>query len=109
MITQQYFGCKRDENQVHHNDPYLSLSINQDQLATINNIDLRPVCPPIYDQGQLNSCVANAAAFCIQFDQIKYQLMCQLTPSRLFIYYNIRVLEGTVSEDSGAYMRDAPC
>ena len=28
------------------------------------------------------------------------------TPSRLFIYYNERVMEGTVREDSGAMIRD---
>ena len=27
-------------------------------------------------------------------------------PSRLFIYYNERVIEGTVDEDSGAMLRD---
>ena len=28
------------------------------------------------------------------------------TPSRLFIYYNERAIEGTVNEDAGAYIRD---
>ncbi len=28
------------------------------------------------------------------------------TPSRLFIYYNERVIEGTVSTDAGAQVRD---
>ena len=27
-------------------------------------------------------------------------------PSRLFVYYNERVLENTVNQDSGAYLRD---
>ena len=30
----------------------------------------------------------------------------QLTPSRLFIYYNERVIEGTVQQDAGAQIRD---
>jgi len=29
-----------------------------------------------------------------------------LVPSRLFIYYNERVIEGTVNSDSGAQIRD---
>ena len=29
--------------------------------------DLRPQCPPVYDQGQLGSCTANAIAAAIQF------------------------------------------
>ena len=34
-------------------------------------VDLRPGCPPVYDQGQLGSCTANAIAGAIQFDEIK--------------------------------------
>ena len=29
-------------------------------------VDLRPGCPPVYDQGQLGSCTANAIAAAIQ-------------------------------------------
>jgi hypothetical protein len=31
--------------------------------------DLRSGCPPVYDQGQLGSCTANAIAGAIQFDR----------------------------------------
>jgi len=68
--------------------------------------DLRPQCPPVYDQGQLGSCTANAIAGAIQFDQMKQKLNPVFTPSRLFIYYNERALEGTVASDSGAQIRD---
>ncbi len=70
------------------------------------SVDLRDQCPPIYDQGQLGSCTANAIAGAIQFDQMKQQLATIFTPSRLFIYYNEREMEGTVSSDSGAMIRD---
>ena len=33
--------------------------------------DLREQCPPVYDQGQLGSCTANAIAAAIQFDRMK--------------------------------------
>jgi len=69
-------------------------------------VDLRSECPPIYDQGQLGSCTANGIAAAIQFDQIKQKRQQQFTPSRLFIYYNERVIEGTVNQDSGAQIRD---
>jgi C1A family cysteine protease len=70
-------------------------------------VDLRPVCPPeVYDQGQLGSCTANAIAAAIEFDRMKQNLTPVFTPSRLFIYYNERVMEGTVSSDSGAMIRD---
>ena len=69
------------------------------------SIDLRPKCPPIYNQGQLGACTGNGIAGAIQFDQMK-QGKKAFTPSRLFIYYNERVMEGTVSQDSGAQVRD---
>jgi len=70
-------------------------------------VDLRPVCPPeIYDQGQLGSCTANAIAAAIEFDRMKQKLKPVFTPSRLFIYYNERSIEGTVNSDSGAQLRD---
>ena len=70
------------------------------------SIDLRPQCPPIYDQGQLGSCTANSIAAAIQFDEMKQQLNPSFEPSRLFIYYNERMLEGTIDSDSGAMLRD---
>jgi len=68
-------------------------------------VDLREQCPPIYDQGQLGSCTANAIAGAFQFGLTK-QNAHSFTPSRLFIYYNERVMEHTVPIDSGAQIRD---
>ena len=71
------------------------------------SVDLRPQCPAeIYNQGQLGSCTANAIAGAIEFEQMKQNLPQIFTPARLFIYYNERVIEGTVSSDSGAQIRD---
>lgn len=70
------------------------------------SVDLRSQCPPVYDQGQLGSCTANAIAAAVQFDRMKQKLKPDFVPSRLFIYYNERVIEGTVSSDSGAMIRD---
>src|SRR5207237_6319396 len=69
-------------------------------------VDLRRQCPPVYDQGQLGSCTANAIGGAIEFDQMKQGLPQIFVPSRLFIYYNERVLEGSTSSDSGAMIRD---
>jgi C1A family cysteine protease len=68
--------------------------------------DLRAGCPSVYDQGQIGSCTANAIAAAIEFDQRKQQLVQPFTPSRLFIYYNERLMEGSVASDSGAQIRD---
>src|SRR5690349_17154105 len=67
--------------------------------------DLRAKCPPVYDQGALGSCTANAIAAAIEFDRMK-QKLSDFVPSRLFIYYNERLIEGTVPIDSGAMIRD---
>ncbi len=70
------------------------------------NIDLTSACPAVYDQGQLGSCTANAIAGAIEFEQMKQNMPQVFIPSRLFIYYNERVMEGTVNSDSGAQIRD---
>ncbi len=70
------------------------------------SVDLRSGCPPVYDQGQLGSCTANAIAAAIQFEQIRQKEPKPFAPSRLFIYYNERVMEHTVGQDAGAQIRD---
>lgn len=65
------------------------------------SVDLRSKCAPIYDQGELGSCTANAISACYAYDNKNVFI-----PSRLFIYYNERKLEGTISEDSGAFISD---
>lgn len=54
-----------------------------------------------YDQGQLGSCTANSLG-----KHIEYVHNLSYDPSRLFIYYNERALEGTIDSDSGAELRD---
>ncbi|HVZ71646.1 MAG TPA: C1 family peptidase [Polyangia bacterium] len=71
------------------------------------SVDLRPgfAKVPAYDQGQLGSCTANAIAGALQYDQ-KVQKEPRDMPSRLFIYYNERKIEGTIQSDAGAMIRD---
>ncbi|MGC2518364.1 MAG: C1 family peptidase [Burkholderiales bacterium] len=70
-------------------------------------VDLRRKCPKgVYDQGQLGSCTGNAIAAAVQFERLKQKLKPDFVPSRLFIYYNERMIEGTVNSDSGAQIRD---
>lgn len=69
-------------------------------------VDMRANCPPVYNQGQLGSCTANAIGADFEFNQIKEKAPHIWRPSRLFIYYNERVMEGDVSTDGGAQIRD---
>jgi C1A family cysteine protease len=82
-------------------------SAPQPTLLTLpDKVDLREQCPAVYDQGQLGSCTGNAIAAAVQFDRLKATQAPDFPPSRLFIYYNERVLEHTVPQDAGAMIRD---
>ncbi|MEO7120886.1 MAG: C1 family peptidase [Ginsengibacter sp.] len=70
-----------------------------------SKIDLTSKCPPVYNQGQIGSCTANALSAAFEFDRKKQKLQ-DFMPSRLFLYYNERVLQNTVNSDSGAFIRD---
>lgn len=71
-----------------------------------SKVDLRNQCPTVYDQGQLGSCTANAIGGAFEFELMKQKKSDDFMPSRLFIYYNERAIEHTVSTDSGAQIRD---
>jgi C1A family cysteine protease len=75
--------------------------------ALPKSVDLRPQCPPVYDQRPLQSCTANATAAAVEFERMKHGLTPSFTPSRLFIYYNERKLLGTQGKDDGAPLREA--
>src|SRR6266403_2468942 len=68
-------------------------------------VDLRSKCSPVEDQGQLGSCTANALVGALEFLEIKDGAPF-VDLSRLFVYYNERMIEGTVNQDSGAFIRD---
>src|SRR6266853_2587640 len=68
-------------------------------------VDLQPKFA-IYDQGRIGWCTANALAGAIQFDRLKKGEHPDFVPSRLFIYYNERVMEGDPGDDGGAHLRD---
>lgn len=70
-----------------------------------DHIDLRRQLPPIWDQGQLGSCTGHAIGAAFAYN-LRKQKAKEFEPSRLFIYYNERSLEGTVPYDAGAQIRN---
>jgi C1A family cysteine protease len=62
--------------------------------------------PEAFFQEELGACTSNAISGAIKYNLQKQNAKEIFTPSRLFIYYNERMLEGTVLVDSGAQIRD---
>eukprot|EP00669_Euglena_mutabilis_P011335 TRINITY_DN5989_c0_g1_i1.p1 TRINITY_DN5989_c0_g1~~TRINITY_DN5989_c0_g1_i1.p1 ORF type:complete len:266 (+),score=61.91 TRINITY_DN5989_c0_g1_i1:26-799(+) len=77
--------------------------LTADQFSTApsdDGVDLTPGMPPVFNQGELGSCSANALAAAMAYDDNS------MIGSRLFLYYNERTLENTVADDSGAALSD---
>lgn len=69
-------------------------------------VDLHSQFPPVYNQGRIGSCRANAIAGAIQVDRHKSGQTPDFLPPRLFIYFNERYIEHSVPFDRGAQLRD---
>jgi C1A family cysteine protease len=69
------------------------------------SVDLRghPDMPPIWDQKELGACTAFSVGALCAFE---YGADFCYDPSKLFLYYVTRSLEGTVDVDSGASIRN---
>lgn len=61
-----------------------------------NKVDLRSGAPPIFDQGSLGSCTANAILGAYEYSDKAFN------GSRLFLYYNERVADGDSQVDAGS-------
>jgi len=71
-----------------------------------NEVDLRSQDAPLFDQGQLGSCTANAILGLFAFVCLKLFGGAAFIGSRLMLYFNERVMEGNPDEDAGAEIRD---
>ena len=66
--------------------------------------DLRPSIDWMYDQGNEGSCTAQWASSAVRFER-KLLKLPEIDPSRNFLYWNERKLEGDVETDAGAQIR----
>lgn len=81
--------------------------IAPNHLRELKAVDLRPDCPTVYNQGHLGSCTANSIGFAYEFNQMPDEPgETKFIPSRLFIYYNERAMEKTITDDAGAQIHD---
>ena len=75
------------------------------RLRLPGTVNLARFCSAVEDQGNLGSCTAQALAGNLEFLDNRLDSLYS-DVSRLFIYYNERVLISTVDTDSGAMLRD---
>ena len=94
-----YYGWKHDKNDDRD-------FIYKSCLTPLpSSLSLRGKMPPVLDQLQLGSCTSNSICNAFRFDEIK-QSLPNIERSRLFLYYNERVIDGDVNTDDGASIRD---
>jgi C1A family cysteine protease len=107
MRTNVKFGWRRDIPDI------------RDKKLSFAGLKLAPLPPSmqleqnffgigVYDQGNLGSCTANAISQALMFTDLKQGVSVDkiVHPSRLFVYYGEREIEGSVDSDSGAEIRD---
>jgi C1A family cysteine protease len=99
----QRFGWRKDA--LDRRDIPFTPALKAEALPSFADLRMTPFMPPVYDQGELGSCTANAIASAMQFER-RRQALADFTPSRLMIYYDERKLEGTIPSDAGAEIRD---
>jgi len=91
-----------NKDKVDERDYRLSRAVSpHPEIVLPKSVDLRSKCPPVYNQGKLGSCTANAGCTCramlIENEQIQL--------SRMFLYYEERALDGKANKDAGASLR----
>lgn len=69
-------------------------------------VDLRKLCSPVRDQGELGSCTAFAIGVGMRefLEKKAKKRLTKLSPE--YLYYQERLIEGSVFEDAGAEPRD---
>ena len=87
-------------------DYVYSLRQHELRVPLPERIDLRPRCSRVLDQGSIGTCTAHAVAAAYAFEQ-RRQGIRVISPSRLFIYYNERVLTHQRSLNCVVRLRDA--
>lgn len=84
-------------------DHRIRLLNNKLTLKTV--VDLKSNLPFVFDQGQIGSCTANSAGSMYSW-VVNKNNGGVFVPSRMFLYYNTRSIQGTISYDSGASLRN---
>ena len=111
MATKRYYyGARPDlPDERDHRKVYKESEIPS--ATHFPTVDIRRYVDHIYDQKALESCTANSLCGAYGLDLKKQsETLAEgykyFNPSRLFLYYNTRELEGSVESNVGATIRD---
>lgn len=82
------------------------LGVDQVKLPPMYDLRSTGAVPPILDQGSLGSCGPNQISNSLRFCLRKLKSPTDFQPSRLFIYYFARLVDGSpLNEDTGITIR----
>ena len=88
----------------HDNMNNISNSTSKIVVERNGSIDLRDYCSPVENQRDLGSCVGNSVVGALEFLQRRDGFQHK-DLSRLFVYYNSRLMHGAQEVDGGTYIR----
>lgn len=102
MQIKRSYGWKKQKPD--SRDKYFTVPYSLITLL-VTKVDLSDKMPPVFDQGQLGSCTANGICAALMFSRAMQGLPTWV-PSRLFLYWLERSMEGDTNADDGAEIRD---
>lgn len=102
-----YIPISNLEKRAEQKEHILKAKLTSKKVVNPLNASLKMYCPSVYDQGDIGSCTANAICSAYQIIQKSKNLKdTDFQPSRLFIYYQTRLIENNNDSeeltDSGA-------
>jgi C1A family cysteine protease len=102
-MTDRIYNLKRDAEDLR--DQHFCAAVKV-VAALPPHADLRSTMPPVYDQGKIGCCVAESTGKGFR-EWLARKVGNWVPLSALDLYYQARLAEGTVAEDTGATIRDA--
>lgn len=101
-LEQFQSGCEKEP--IDHRDRAYMPTVSS--VDAIREVDLRPICYAIRDQGWMSSCTAFATTTLVRVVRNKLGLKDWM-PSAMFTYYASRKIQGNPDKNEGVYNRFA--